>query len=163
MAKTRTRRRGIRVASLALVVCAAALVLDAHTASPATAARPTAHAARTLNVSDKAQLHAVGESGSDLLEEGQATGDLPGRVRVQFNVGATVYASFSISTQYGSISGSGSSKLHGTGVWDSFGGTVSVTHGTGRYSRAHGHAGFYGVLNRRTYASNIQTTGTLDY
>jgi hypothetical protein len=138
-------------------------VLDAHTASPATAARGTAHAARSFNVSDKAQLHCVRESGSDLVEEGEATGDLPGRVRAQFNVGATVYASFSIFTQYGSISGRGSSKLGGTGVWGSFGGVITVTRGTGRYSHAHGHAGLYGVINRRTYASNVQTTGTLGY
>jgi hypothetical protein len=163
MAKARTNSRVMPCAILALVACAVALVLGARTASPATAARLAGHAARTLNVSDKAQLHTVGESGSDLLEEGQATGDLPGRVEAQFNVSATVYASFSISTQYGSISGSGSSKLHGTGVWDSFGGTVTVTHGTGRYSHAHGHAGFYGVINRRTYAANLETTGTLDY
>jgi len=122
-----------------------------------------AQVARALNVSDKALLHRVRESGSDLIEEGQATGSLPGGLRAQFNVGATVYASFSISTQYGSISGSGSSKLRGTGVWDSFGGAINVTHGTGRYSHAHGHAGFYGVINRRTYTSSVQTTGTLDY
>ncbi len=163
MAETQAHRRVIRGASLALVVCAAALVLDTNIASPATAARLTARVAPALNVSDKAQLHSVRQSGSDLLEEGQASGSLPGRVRAQFNLGATVYASFTISTPDGSISGSGSSKLHGTGVWDSFGGTITVTHGTGRYSHAHGHAGFYGVINRRTYAANVQTTGTLDY
>ncbi|HEY4810949.1 MAG TPA: hypothetical protein VIH71_07825 [Solirubrobacteraceae bacterium] len=159
----RAHRPEIRGAGLALMICAAALVLETHAASPAAAARLPAHAARTLNVSDKAQLHSVRQSGSDLLEEGQATGSLPGHVRVQFNLGVIVYASFTIATQYGSISGSGSSKLRGTGVWDSFGGAVTVTHGTGRYSRAHGHAGFYGVINRRTYASNVQTTGTLGY
>jgi hypothetical protein len=163
MGNLRTQSRAMPCASLALVASGLVLVLGARTTSPATAARLSGHAARTLNVSDKAKLHTVGESGSDLLEEGQATGDLPGRVEAQFNVGATVYASFSISTQYGSISGSGLSKLHGTGVWDSFGGTVTVTHGTGRYVHAHGRAGFYGVINRRTYAANVETTGTLDY
>jgi hypothetical protein len=163
MAKARAHRRVIAGASLALVICAATLVLDTHTASPATAIRLTARAARTLNVSDQAQLHSARHSGSDLLEEGQAMGSLPGRVRANFNLGATVYASFTISTPYGSISGSGSSKLRGTGVWDSFGGTVTVTHGTGRYAHAHGHAGLYGVINRRTYASRVQTTGALDY
>jgi hypothetical protein len=163
MAGTRALRRKLRGASLALVACAAALALGTHAASPATAAARTALAARTLNVSDDAHLHYVRESGSDLLEEGQATGGLPGRVRAQFNVGATVYASFSISTPYGSISGSGSGELRGTGVWESFGGTMTVTHGTGRYSHAHGHGGFYGAINRHTYASTVQTTGTLDY
>lgn len=158
MTKSRAHRQAIRGASLALVACVA-LVVDAHAASP----RRTAHAARTVNISDKAHLRPVSESGANLVEEGEATGSLPGRVRVRFNLGVIVYASFSISTPYGSISGSGSSKLHGTGVWDSFGGTVTVAHGTGRYLHARGHAGFYGVINRRTDVSNVQTTGTLAY
>jgi hypothetical protein len=152
-----------RPGNLALLACATAIALGAQFASPAAGAKHTAHAARTLNVTDEAHLHYVRESGSSLQEEGQATGGLPGRVQVRFNVGATVYASFSISTRYGSISGSGSGKLGGTGVWASFGGTMTVTHGTGRYSHAHGHGGFYGVINRHTYASTVQTTGTLDY
>jgi hypothetical protein len=158
---TRAHRWGIRGASLALV--GVALTVGAHAASPATAAGRTGLAERTLAVDDQARLHYVRESGSDLLEEGQATGGLPGHVRVQFNVGATVYASFSISTRSGSISGSGSGKLRGTGAWESFGGTMTVTHGTGRYSDAHGHGGFYGAINRHTYASSVQTTGTLHY
>lgn len=161
MTRTRGRRRGVRGSGLALV--AAGLVLGTHSVGPATAARRTALAARTLNASDEAHLRYVRESGSDLLEEGQATGGLPGHVRAQFNVGATVYASFSISTPYGSISGSGSGKLRGSGAWESFGGTMTVTHGTGRYSHVHGHGGFSGAINRHTYAATVKTTGTLDY
>lgn len=158
---TRAHRRAIRGTSL--VVLAAALVCGTHAVRPATAAGRTALAARALDVSDEAHLHLVRESGSDLLEQGQATGALPGHVLAQFNVGATVYASFSIATRYGSIGGSGSGKLRGTGSWESFGGTMTVTHGTGRYSRAHGRGGFYGVINRHGYAATVQTTGTLDY
>jgi hypothetical protein len=37
---------------------------------------------------------------------------------------------------------------------------MSVSRGAGRYA----HAGFYGTLNRHTYAATIQTTGgTLVY
>jgi hypothetical protein len=163
MIKPHTHRGLIRAASLALVAWAGALVLELHTTGPAIAAGRLARAARSLNISDKAQLHSVRESGSDLLEVGQATGSLPGRVRAHFNVGPTVYASFSISTQYGSISGSGSSPLRGTGVWESFGGSITVRAGTGRYSHSHGHAGFYGVINRRTDTATVQTIGTLEY
>jgi hypothetical protein len=114
-------------------------------------------------VTDTAHLHYLRETGADLLEEGQATGGLPGRVQARFNVGATVFASFTISTHYGSISGSGSGKLHGTGVYASFGGAMTVTRGTGRYADAHGHGGFYGAINRNNYAATVQTTGTLSY
>ena len=45
----------------------------------------------------------------------------------------------------------------------SFGGTLTVTHGTGRYAHAHGQGGFYGTIDRKNYAVTIQTTGTLYY
>ncbi|HTU79402.1 MAG TPA: autotransporter [Solirubrobacteraceae bacterium] len=114
-------------------------------------------------MTDTAHLHFVRESGSDLLEEGEATGGLPGKVQVRLNVGATVYGSFTIQTRYGSITGTGSGKLHGTGTYASFGGSMSVSRGTGRYAHVHGHGGFYGTLDRHTYAATIQTTGTLVY
>ena len=40
---------------------------------------------------------------------------------------------------------------------------MSITRGTGRYVHAHGSGGFYGVLNRKTYALTVQTTGRLSY
>jgi hypothetical protein len=123
-----------------------------------------AHAARTLNVTDTAHTHYVREVGSMLLDEGSATGGLPGKVSVQFNVGATsVSASFTIYAHGGTISGHGSGVLHGVGAIVSFAGTMTVTRGTGRYSHAHGHGGFYGLINRGNYAATVQTTGTLTY
>ncbi|HYB22717.1 MAG TPA: autotransporter [Solirubrobacteraceae bacterium] len=129
----------------------------------ATGAVGRARVARSQNVTDTAHLHYVRESGSDLLEEGQASGGLPGHVRASLNVGATVYGSFTITTSYGSISGKGSGKLHGTGTYASFGGSMTVTGGTGRFAHAYGHGGFYGVINRNNYAATVQTTGTLFY
>jgi hypothetical protein len=121
------------------------------------------HAARVLDATDTAHLRYIRSSGALLLEEGSATGALPGTVKVQMNVGATVIASFTIKTRNGSLAGRGSGTLHGTGVYASFGGTMTVSHGTGRYAHAHGHGGFYGVLNRNSYALTVQTTGTLSY
>lgn len=130
-------------------------------------ARPTAHAGRALNVTDTAHLHFVKESGAQLIDEGAATGTLPGTARVSFNVGATVAADFTIFAHGGSIVGHGSGVLHQnksqSDVYVSFGGTMTVSHGTGRYAHAHGKGGFYGVIDRRTYAVTLQTTGTLSY
>jgi hypothetical protein len=84
-------------------------------------------------------------------------------VKVQMDVGATVMASFTITTPRGSLDGHGSGTLHGTGVYASFGGTMTVSHGRGSYAHAHGHGGFYGVLNRNSYALTVQTTGMLSY
>jgi hypothetical protein len=126
---------------------------------------PTARAAHVLNVKDEGHLHMVsGSEGSTLVEEGVATGTLPGTVKVRFNIGAVITASFTIYARGGgSITGHGSGQLHTTGTYSTFGGSLSVTHGTGRFARAHGTGGLYGSLDRRTYALVVQTLGKLEY
>jgi hypothetical protein len=127
-------------------------------------AAPSARAAHVLNASDTAYLHMVSESGSLVVEEGTATGRLPGTVKARFEIGATITASYTIYPRGGgSISGHGSATLHASGAYASFGGALSVNHGTGRYTHAHGTGGLYGAINRRTYAATVQTTGTLYY
>ena len=123
----------------------------------------SAQATRTVDVTDTAHLHYLKSPGSELLEEGRASGQLPGTVRVRLNVGPTVTAAFTIYTHDGEISGHGSGKLHSSGQYASFGGTMTVSHGTGRYAHARGHGGFYGTINRKTYAVVVQTTGRLSY
>jgi hypothetical protein len=125
---------------------------------------PVARAARTLNVTDEAHLHLTGTAGSLLLEEGPAKGALAGTVKVRFTVEASISGSFTIYPRGGgSITGQGSARLRSTGNYASFGGSMSVSHGTGRYAYAHGHGGFYGTVNRHNDALTIQTTGRLSY
>jgi hypothetical protein len=120
--------------------------------------------AHVTSVKDEGHLHMVSESGSNLLEEGPVTGTIPGRVRVSFNIGATVKATFTIyASGGGSISGRGQGALHSTSLYSSFGGSLTVTHGTGRYVHASGSGGLYGVIDRKTYALTVQTVGKLDY
>jgi hypothetical protein len=154
--------------SLAALAGAAAVltVASALAAGPVRAAQSRrAHAARALNITDTAHLHFVRETASSILiDEGKATGGLPGVVKVGFEVGATVKASFTLSSRYGKLIGSGFAKPHSSGQeYSSFAGTLTITHGTGRYGRAHGHGGFYGVINRGNDAVTVQTTGTLAY
>jgi hypothetical protein len=138
---------------------AAGVVLLGMLASPVA----DAHAARTLKATDTAHLHYVSASGSLLREEGKATGTLPGSMRASVDVGATISGNFTIYTRGGSIRGHGSATPHGSGVYESFAGSVTVTGGTGRFTHAHGHTGLYGTFNRSSYALTIQTTGTLSY
>lgn len=153
---------GAALAALGGVGASLAIVVASAIAPIADAAR--AHAAHTLNVTDTAHVHYVKEVGSKLLDEGTATGGLPGRASAEFDIGATtVSADFTIRAQGGTISGQGSGTLHGVGTTVSFGGTMTITNGTGRYAHAHGHGGFFGTLNRRNYAAVVQTTGTLSY
>jgi hypothetical protein len=124
---------------------------------------PAAHAARALKATDTAKLRYVSASGSLLLEEGKATGTLPGKMRASVNVGATISGSFTIDTKGGTIKGHGEATPHGAGVYESFAGSITVTGGSGRYAHARGHTGLYGTFDRNTYALTIQTTGTFSY
>jgi hypothetical protein len=139
--------------------------IDASRTSPAPAGAVllAAHLSRALSVNDTGHLHLLKAFGSVLLEEGHAGGTLPGQAKVRLTVGSTVTASFTIRTRDGTIYGSGRAALHSSGRYASFGGSLSVSHGTGRYVDAHGNGKLYGVIDRRTSALTVQTIGTLSY
>jgi hypothetical protein len=127
---------------------------------------PPAAMAHTLKATDTAHLYKVSVSGSDLIEEGKATGTIPGKMRAAVNIGATISGTFTISVHgVGTITGHGTAIPHGSGRFESFKGSIVVTGGTGRYAHAHGTTGLYGTFDRESedYALVIQTTGTLSY
>ncbi len=142
---------------IAVLLCGAlAGLASGHAGSP-----PSARAAHTLQATDTAHLHYIHSSGSLLIEEGSAAGTLPGTMRASVRVGPTTSGSFTIYNRYGTIRGRGTAKLHGSGTYESFAGTLVAEGGTGRYAHARGRAGLYGLFNRRTYALTVQTTGRL--
>ncbi len=159
----------VLLATLILVLVAGMLALRissavAHLAvAHPVAGAPRAQVARTVNATDVGHLHFVRNSGSLLIEEGVATGTLPGNMKARCDIGPTVRASFTIYTRYGSIRGKGTATARTAGIYETFAGSLVATGGTGRYAHAHGHAGLYGVFNRRTYALTLQTTGRLSY
>jgi len=158
--------RRVRVAAICIALAGGYLIVAAQIGSaPAYAggAVAGARAARVLNATDTAHLHYVSASGSLLLDEGKASGALPGSMRVHLNLGTTFTGSFTISTSGGSITGRGSATPHGSGAYESFAGTLTVTGGTGRYTRARGHGKLYGTFNRSNYSLVIKTTGSLTY
>jgi hypothetical protein len=154
------------LAAVALLMLLATAML-VGTSSANSSSRPRGSITRALKVDDSAHLHYVKEAHAELIDEGVATGTVPGKVQVGFNVGATVAATFTIYTHEGTIVGHGTGTLHkstsASDVYLSFGGTLTVAHGTGRYAHAHGQGGFYGTIDRKNYAITIQTTGTLSY
>ncbi|MGC2373981.1 MAG: hypothetical protein WA484_08925 [Solirubrobacteraceae bacterium] len=127
------------------------------------AGKVQARVARALTATDSAHLHYVSASGSLLYEQGRASGTLPGSMRVHLDVGATFTGSFTIYARGGTITGRGTATPHGSGVYESFAGSLVVNGGSGRYAQAHGRAGLYGTFNRNTYGLLVQTTGTLHY
>ena len=125
---------------------------------------PTANAAHVLNVKDEGHLRSVSSSGAELVEEGKVSGTIPGKVKVSFDIGATISAKFTIyANGGGSISGSGGGALRSTSVYSSFGGSLKVTGGSGRYAHAHGSGTLSGEINRKTYALTVQADGKLYY
>jgi hypothetical protein len=156
----RARRLAILLPGVLLAIIADSA--PAGLASPASHT-PQARTARTLQATDTAKLRYIKHSGSQLLEEGAAQGDLPGSMRANVSLGATFTASFTIYTHGGTITGHGTATPHGAGLDEHFSGTLTVASGTGRYTHAHGHARLAGTFNRRTYAITLQTSGSLTY
>lgn len=162
---TTVRFDGPRRLGGALLAIAGCVALAGGGAALADGGGPSAHAARSLYVKDEGHLHLSGHpEGSYIVEEGSTSGTLPGTVKVRFDVGPTVTATFTIYPRGGgSISGHGSGALHSTTLYATFGGSLTVTSGTGRYRHASGHGGMYGAINRHTDAMTVQTIGRLSY
>ena len=136
--------------------------------APSASARdaPTARAANHLSVKDEGHLRLVKSSGSQLIDEGPATGTIPGRTRVVFvyNGNPNVSAQITIYSRTGSIQARGTGRLSSpTSASPSFNGALTITGGSGRYARARGTGQLYGVFYRRSYAMIVQTNGTLRY
>jgi hypothetical protein len=127
---------------------------------------PRASAARTLTVKDEGRLRLVKSSGSQLIDEGPATGTFPGTVRIVFvyDGDPTVSAQVTIYGHGGSIQAHGTGDLSSpTSASPSFKGTLTISGGAGRYAHARGTGELYGVFYRRSYAITVQTQGTLRY
>jgi hypothetical protein len=153
----RCRREAFVIASI-LMIASVVLALSSSSAT----GQMTAHAARVLSGTDTAHLHLV-HSGETLLEEGPTSGSLAGRMRAELRIGPIYTGSFTIYTHNGRITGSGRANPHGSGRYQSFAGTLTITSGSGLYAHVHGRDGLYGVFDRRSYAVVVTTTGRLSY
>jgi hypothetical protein len=145
---------------LASIVLAGVATLSTVPASGAA----RAHAARTISGVDTAHLELRHQDETLLFEEGKATGVLPGRMRAQLRVAQHQFSgTCTIYTNGSSITGHGVATPKGSGRYQSFKGTLTITGGTGRFRGAHGQTGLYGTFDRRTFSLVIQTTGNFSY
>jgi hypothetical protein len=167
---------GVSLLALAGVLVPGALAQSPASAGPAASAREggargsatishrqTARAARAVNITDTAKLRFTGGSGSLVQESGPVSGTLPGSMQAECNIGPVLSTNFTIHAADGTIKGHGRAAPHGSGIYESFAGTIVATGGTGLYAHAHGRAGLYGVFDRKTLALTVQTTGKLSY
>ena len=160
------RTSGTGLAAIASVAVAAGAGGATPAAAPAAPSRHMAGVARTLSVRDEGHLHFISGSGSQLIDEGRATGTFPGWVKVRFtyNGEPAVSASLTLYGSGGSISARGSGRLSNpVSPTPSFHGRLSVTRGSGRYAHIHGSGEVFGVFNRRNYGLTVQAIGKLYY
>jgi hypothetical protein len=143
--------------ALALAVPALSLVATAGAA-------PGARAARAVVISDKAHLHLVTASGSELQEAGNMTGTIPGTVKGRFNIGPKIKIAFTLYPRTGgSIRVRGVAQPLSAGLHSKFSGSITVTGGAGRYAHAHGKGHLSGVMNRQTWKVSADVSGKLYY
>ncbi|HTR72279.1 MAG TPA: hypothetical protein VMG80_01680 [Solirubrobacteraceae bacterium] len=148
-----------RGTALALLAVAAAGVCGLATTGSAVAAR-------VLNVKDEGRLRLLTSYGSELIDEGPATGTVPGRVKVDFlyNGDPSVSARFEIYGRGGTIGGRANARLSNpTSPVPSFRGAFTITGGSGRYAHVSGRGELFGVFYRRGYGLVVQTVGRLSY
>lgn len=159
---------GKRSAARTLLVVSSVACFVAGVAVPAWGlpGTPKARAARTLNVRDEGRLHFVKSSGSQVIDEGRASGTFPGWVKVRFtyNGEPTVSAQLTIYGKGGTISARGSGQLSSpVAATPSFRGHMSITAGSGRYAHIRGKGEMFGVFYRRSYGLTVQAIGKLTY
>jgi hypothetical protein len=153
-----------KLLALGLIALASPLAAAGATLA-ALSAPPRGYAAKVIAVSDSGHLHLANpnSAGNTLIEEGKAIGTLPGSVRASLTIGtSTVRVGFTIYLHGGTITGHGTASFNpGKGEYASFGGSVSVSHGSGHYAHATGSGRMYGSINRTTDNANVQVIGQL--
>jgi hypothetical protein len=142
---------------LAAAVCALALGVGG-------ASGATARAARTISLSESGHLHLTSHHGFHLNEQGSASGTIRGSIYIHLNVSSTnrVTAEVNIYPSNGSLTGNGTAAYHSNGGVATFSGTLSISRGTGAYSRAHAsHLRFSGTIQRSNDATTVHLSGPL--
>ncbi|HEV7938106.1 MAG TPA: hypothetical protein VGP18_08805 [Solirubrobacteraceae bacterium] len=161
--KRKSARTRISTAALALGVAATAAAVGTAGAG---AAAPHAIAARTLSLNDSASLHLENKHGLVLKEGGTAKGSLGGLLYLQLDVTSTrsVTAEVQVYPKGGSISGDAKASYHVNGSTASFSGTMTITKGSGTYSKAKASAlSFSGTIERSNDAVTVHVSGPISY
>ena len=166
LAHRQVRLTQLRALALAALVGSLAPLPTATTAMARSVHRAAiAVPSRVISVRDSAKLHSTHVTGATLTEAGYATGTLPGSVRATITIDTThdrATATITIQLHGGSISARAAGSAHpGKAPWESFSGSASHLHGTGRYAHANGSATVYGAIDRQNDRIEVQVVGQL--
>jgi hypothetical protein len=159
---------GSNTALLMVWACMAALIatfVGLAAQASGTTVKPIARAAKTVDLVESARLELAHEEGSALTERGHATGTYNTPVTATFTIHPKVITAIvTIYPHGGSITGSAHANYVVQNSTGYFGGTLTVTRGTGAYRHASGKAlGFSGTINRYTFASTVKAHGQISY
>lgn len=167
MQTSRSRRPARLRLPAAALLAATVLAAAAVGTGAAGAAGPSAKAARTLNLSDSANLSLNNHKGVELKESGTAHGNLPGSIFIQLRLASSrsVTAKIQVYPSGGSVSASASATYRVvTSSSASFSGTLKITGGSGRYSKAKGSGlSFTGTVHRPSDSVSVHVSGKMSY
>jgi hypothetical protein len=146
------------------LVAVVGLGTGAYGLVPTSAAKPVAHASRTLALNESGRLHLTSKQGFTLNEQGSASGTITGSIYIHLHLTSTnkVTAEVSIYPSGGSLSGNGSATYRVEGAFAVFTGTLAITRGSGKYAHARASAlRFTGTIQRRGDAVTVRLSGPL--
>jgi hypothetical protein len=161
--KRLSARAQVSTAALAL----GALAAVAAVGTGAAGAAPGAHAARTLDLNDSANLSLSNKKGFELKESGKASGSLPGTIYIQLKITGEreVTAKIQVYPSGGSLNATASGSYRvDTSSTASFSGKLNISGGSGRYSKAKGSGlSFSGTVHRPGDSVSVRVSGNMSY
>jgi hypothetical protein len=166
IASRRPRHRARQqLATVALAATAA--VATALVPASAGARSADAHAARTISIKETANLKLDHKKGFVLEEHGLAKGTLSGEIYIQLRVSSqrNVTATIQFYPHGGLLRASAKASYRVvTSKEASFAGTLNITSGSGRYSKAKGSGlKFTGTVHRPSDSVSVSVSGRFSY
>jgi hypothetical protein len=148
------------IASSAPPLTTSTAIAAPHPARPS----PPAFPAHVILLQETGRLHSAKSPQGTIYEQGQATGTYDCTITVQLTIISVnhVTATFTVKPKGGTISGKGSAQFKAEGANGYFGGTITITHGTGNYTHVSGTGiEISGIINRETFALTVHVHGTI--
>ncbi len=151
----------------AVAMCAtalAALIVSLPVPASGATGNAIAREAKKMQLNESAQLKFTREDGSALVEYGQAAGTYNAPVNTILTIHPnSVTATVTIFPKGGSITGTAQANYIVKGSTGYFGGTFTITHGTGTYRHVSGRGlGISGTINRESFAMTVKAHGEIN-
>jgi hypothetical protein len=149
--------------TICMLVVVASLVGSTTRASGATS-KPVGILAKRIDLIENANLKLISEEGSALVEHGQSAGTYNAPVTATFTIHPkAVTATVTVYPHGGSITGVAQTNYVVQNSIGYFGGTFTITHGTGSFRDASGKSlGISGTINRYSFAITVKAHGEVN-